>query len=96
MHGTLVAVHRKPPERLNSDPPKQTLASDAVSTDSSGALMSQHNHVSAPVSPEAAVPRNPQNGQALTDPSLTQGQPKELPDGGANAARHTGDDAKKP
>ena len=43
------------------------------------------------VSPEAAVKRNPQNGQAENDPSLANSDVEHLSDGGANAARHTGD-----
>jgi hypothetical protein len=46
------------------------------------------------VSPEAAIDRDPQTGQARDDPSLAEGVGPELSDGGANSARHTGDEAK--
>jgi hypothetical protein len=44
-----------------------------------------------PVSPEAAIPRNPQNGQASTDRSLVDGDRRELSDGGAGSAQHSDD-----
>ena len=43
------------------------------------------------ISPEAAIPRNPENGQALQDRSLREGEPAELSGGGADSARHTRD-----
>jgi hypothetical protein len=47
-------------------------------------------------SPEANVRRNPQNGQAVADRSLADGDPAELSDGGAHSARHTGDKTGNP
>ena len=46
------------------------------------------------VSPEAAIARDPQTGQALNDPSLQTGDVDDLPDGGARSSRHTGEDPK--
>jgi hypothetical protein len=47
------------------------------------------------ISPEAAPERDPQTGQAKSDPSLTEGDPSQLSDGGANSSRHTGDNARQ-
>ena len=47
----------------------------------------------AGISPEADIARNPQNGQAVQDRSLASGRPRDLSDGGARSARHTGEDA---
>ena len=45
------------------------------------------------VSPEAAIDRDPQSGQAKNDQSLNEGDPSELSDGGAQSTRQTGDNA---
>ena len=49
---------------------------------------------SSAVSPEAAVERDPQTGQAVKDTSLRQGDASELSDGGAKSSPHTGDNAR--
>ncbi len=59
----------------------QEAAADRLPTPSHGTTTSAPGKVQSATSPEAAIPRDPMNGQALNDRSLVSGKDSEQSDG---------------